>query len=580
MQWQPNIVYIYGHASLSGASNNDGTGSLPPLAAMTKQDEVLADIQRLVYLLQQIPLDLVYFDAADTVQSGAAILSGGRCRSVIAWPASPSPPIQAATHFAHAFFACLCHPTITPLEAHAIAREMTGAFSQPFPFLLVPGQEPAKDSGLLVPLPDNSTVPPMSGPLTSGLGTRPLHEIIPGFASIRTCAPQAEVELLFTGVPSSMNANALGSLCQAIRGLLTLETRSLTLHSTPTRCTAPLTHLSDKSIPMRCETRTASGYPLTVVITGPEDVLNKPGVVEHALRHCLTADAHTIQLKVLAAGGKPLFMESQPSTKYAMGAHLISTIAVTSTWVVQVLTLMAKDLRCRALVASGIGAIGKTPVAAFQNADSLRLTRLTKLIPLNPRGKSLALGKNGKKDSNSLSDIALAVSDKVNGEAPLVTPALPTTGVGPRRLAASGPSSKTQNSRGLLDDLDSELHGGDEWISSRPLLSECEESQFMSDLAAFLTLKLGRNDVSSYLDVSINGSKLDLFGLYKAVCRNGGYEAASVKLDWERHVFPAMRNWIQSQDYPKSAIVNALKMYYQQFLLEYEHAHPHDISLS
>jgi hypothetical protein len=571
MQWNPNIVYIYGPASVSGTSNHDGTGELPPLAAVTKQDESLTDIQQLVFLLQQIPLDLVYLDAANTVESGAAILSGGRCHSVIAWPASHSPPIQAAIHFAHAFFSCLCHPTITPLEAHAIAREMTSAFSQQFPCLLVQGYEAASDPGLLVPLPDNSTVPPMSGPLTSGLGTRPLHEIMPGFASIRTCAPQAEVELLFTGVPSSMNANALGSLCQAIRGLLTLEARSLTLHSTPTRCTTPLTHLSDKSIPMRCETKTASGYPLTVVIAGPEDVLNKPGVVEHALRHCLTADAHAVQLKVLAAGGKPLFMESQPSTKYAMGAHLISTIAVTSTWVVQVLTLMAKDLRSRALVAAGIGAVGKTPVAAFQNADSLRLTRLTKLIPLNPRGKSLALGKNGKKNSSSLNN-GLAVS------APLVTPALPTVGVGPRR-PASGPSSRTQNSRGPLDDLDSELQFGDEWISSRPSLSECEESQFMSDLAAFLTLKLGRNDVSSYLDVSINGSKLDLFGLYKAVCGNGGYEAASVKLDWERHVFPAMRNWIQSQDYPKSAIVNALKMYYQQFLLEYENAHPHDLSL-
>lgn len=583
-QWQPNVVYIYGASSISpvdsGGHGDNDSGLLPPLS-MAKQDDLSIDIQEWISLLNQIPLDLVYLDAADTLDIGKAILTSNCCHAVVAWPTSPHPPLQAALHFAHALLACLAHPTATPLEAYAIAREMTRAFSQPFPCLLVQGQGGNGDFGLLAPLPDNSTVPPMSGPLTSGLGTRPFHEILPGFASIRTCAPQAEVELLFTGLPSSMDANALGNLCQALRGLLTLEARTLTLTSTPTRCSAPLTHLSEKSVPVRCETRTASGYALTIVIAGPEDVLSKPGVAEHALRHCLTADAHAIQLKVLAAGGKPLFMESQSSTKYASGAPLISTIAVTSTWVVQVLTLMAKDLKARALVAAGIGAVGKTPVAAFQTADSLRLTNLTKLITLNPGIKASIVGINGKKKSNSLKkDIPLVVSDKVNGQAPLATPALPAAGVGPRR-PVSGPPSRWGDAQELLNGGDAEIIPGgdeDEWISSRPALNQCDESDFMSDLAAFLTLKIGRNDVSSYLDVAINGSKLDLFGLYKAICRNGGYEAASVNLDWEQHVFPAMRNWVQSQDYPKSAIVNALKMYYQQFLLEYEHAHPYDIS--
>ena len=52
--------------------------------------------------------------------------------------------------------------------------------------------------------------------------------------------------------------------------------------------------------------------------------------------------------------------------------------------------------------------------------------------------------------------------------------------------------------------------------SSRPPLSVCGEDTFISDLIAFLADRQGRQiDPRTFPEAILNGSKLDLFHLYK-----------------------------------------------------------------
>lgn len=64
-------------------------------------------------------------------------------------------------------------------------------------------------------------------------------------------------------------------------------------------------------------------------------VLQKPALVEHALRQTLAADALSLQLK-LPPAGVPLPM-AQTSPDLAGGTAVVDIVAVTSVWVVQVL---------------------------------------------------------------------------------------------------------------------------------------------------------------------------------------------------------------------------------------------------
>lgn len=113
------------------------------------------------------------------------------------------------------------------------------------------------------------------------------------------------------------------------------------------------------------------------------------------------------------------------------------------------------------------------------------------------------------------------------------------------------------------------------WKSDRPHLSYCSEEQFYSDLIAFLTDRQGRQiDPATFPEAILNGSKLDLFHLYREVCSRGGYRVGN-GINWKGQVFPRMRNF--TSNHKMTGVGNALKRHYQVFLVEYEQAHPEDV---
>ena len=62
------------------------------------------------------------------------------------------------------------------------------------------------------------------------------------------------------------------------------------------------------------------------------------------------------------------------------------------------------------------------------------------------------------------------------------------------------------------------------WKTSRPVLPQCTEKAFLTDLCDFMRERLDRNyDAESFPDAILNGRRLDLFNLYKEVVRRGGY---------------------------------------------------------
>jgi hypothetical protein len=114
------------------------------------------------------------------------------------------------------------------------------------------------------------------------------------------------------------------------------------------------------------------------------------------------------------------------------------------------------------------------------------------------------------------------------------------------------------------------------WKSSRPALPQCSEEAFLSDLIAFLTERQGRQiDPRTFPEAILNGSKLDLFHLYKEVCSRGGYKVGN-GINWKGQVFPRMRNF--TPNHRMTGVGNALKRHYQVFLLDYEQVHPDDVT--
>jgi hypothetical protein len=62
--------------------------------------------------------------------------------------------------------------------------------------------------------------------------------------------------------------------------------------------------------------------------------------VQHALRQALTADAHTLQLKLPPPGAAPPAARAAPTV--AGGAPVVEGLAVTSVWCVQLLKMLAQ----------------------------------------------------------------------------------------------------------------------------------------------------------------------------------------------------------------------------------------------
>ncbi|KAG2446124.1 hypothetical protein HXX76_000723 [Chlamydomonas incerta] len=111
----------------------------------------------------------------------------------------------------------------------------------------------------------------------------------------------------------------------------------------------------------------------------------------------------------------------------------------------------------------------------------------------------------------------------------------------------------------------------------RPPLAACSEAQFYDDLCEFLSLLRGKPvERSKFPEAVLNGVSLDLFALYREVVSRGGFRVGN-GINWKGQVFPRMRNWTESNK--QTGVGNALKRHYQNYLWEYEVAHPEDVTL-
>ena len=67
------------------------------------------------------------------------------------------------------------------------------------------------------------------------------------------------------------------------------------------------------------------------------------------------------------------------------------------------------------------------------------------------------------------------------------------------------------------------------WKSQRPRMKECSEAQFMEDLCAFHRERNGKNVTpETFPDAILNGSRLDLYRLYKEVTTRGGIKCVAI----------------------------------------------------
>ena len=87
-----------------------------------------------------------------------------------------------------------------------------------------------------------------------------------------------------------------------------------------------------------------------------------------------------------------------------------------------------------------------------------------------------------------------------------------------------------------------------------------------------------RADPSTFPARTLNGAKLDLFGLYRSVASRGGFPTRETraKLNWTKDVFPDLNNY--TENHRATSAGHDLIGHYQNYLLEYEEAHPDDIT--
>jgi hypothetical protein len=81
---------------------------------------------------------------------------------------------------------------------------------------------------------------------------------------------------------------------------------------------------------------------------------------------------------------------------------------------------------------------------------------------------------------------------------------------------------------------------------------------------------------------TVNGFKLDLFGLYHNVCARGGFpvehngSAAKVPWSWSKEIFMGMANYTST--HRCTSVGHDLIQSYRKYLLSYEIAHPEDVN--
>jgi len=88
-------------------------------------------------------------------------------------------------------------------------------------------------------------------------------------------------------------------------------------------------------------------------------------------------------------------------------------------------------------------------------------------------------------------------------------------------------------------------------------------------------------ELSQFPQRTINGYKLDLFGLYHNVVARGGFpretngSASKVPWSWSREIFQGMANY--TIDNRCTSVGHDLIQSYKKYLLDYEEKHPEDV---
>jgi len=685
---QPDIVYINAGAappSSSAATTTDAKGNKPsPSRPAIKYLSSLPFTQptgtmpegAFTDIFSGFKIKLVYLDAANTLTLGQKLFALQGVEHVICWAPEAPPLAFHAMYFSHVFFACLENQALILPEAYAIASHLTQTFcgrvnassgkvTQPnLPRLIsvVPGILPTSASippyvhrediainnvqigaggnaavvggsangngaaGSAAPGPSNNNNTSISKPKSNGM-------LDANYSQIRMCAPHAEIRMLLASLYDVINAHCMAHLCESFRAVLVAEVRSLRLIKI-TPCTSPPAYLPPGSNAIKCEIRTATGIPFTVMLGGPPEALKSHSLVQYALRQTVTADAQALQLK-LPPPGAPL-PHLKMNSAVAGGTYCIEIMALTSTWVVQVIKEMCRNARSRTLVSLGVVAVSNHPTTAFSKSDGKRFMvlaiendskKIEKLLkgeepvvmpgsvqkkprvappmPVTAAEAAAATaavfaaaaaarggGGGGYNDQpgnrpGTAAGVGGAKTPALEGGAPRPpSAALPPQHGGLPPLphvqfpahAAAAAAAAAAGSRPAIPRIISSPSPNTTRVSAnqRPAIGVCSEAVFISDLITFLKTQLGRSiDPSTFPEISLNGSKLDVFTLYREVCRRGGYAAAN-RIDWKNGVFPWLKNFSSGHKLTNT-IGNMLKHHYQSLLLEYERRHPGDV---
>lgn len=108
----------------------------------------------------------------------------------------------------------------------------------------------------------------------------------------------------------------------------------------------------------------------------------------------------------------------------------------------------------------------------------------------------------------------------------------------------------------------------------RKPIQHCSEEEFILDLVNFLQYQKKKlvpsGSTKNFPTANFNGSRLDLYNLYREVVSRGGFNVRQ-GINWKGQVFPTMRNHTTSNK--ATAVSAVLKKHYEVYLLDYERAH-------
>lgn len=614
---KPNMVYCCGPLSFATNKNNGSIGAFHFSGEAPSEDGLLA-------ALQEAGADTVYLDASVSGRFGPALQLKG-APNVVVWPDSEPIPGLAAAQFGATFLTLLLGSQASVPEAFAGASHCVQAHGT----VLTDGTYrapalPALVSATKPRLPDSSSISMPSVPgvdlPAGGLSS------FPGWSDVRLLAPRAELRMLICGGSSLIDPARLSFLGEALRALLVLEARALQVLSLEPLAKVPA-NLPAGCLAVKCLFVTTSGAAGAVVLGAPESVLAHKLLVQHALRMTLVADSVSLQFRLPPAGIAPPTARS--SAVIAGGTPVVDCLVLTSVWAVEVMREMCKDPNSHALSALGVAAVGNTADTSFAPGDVQRLKAVVAGIgPAAAPGEAdapVAAGSAGLlqpvSGGDALPDLHTAAAHgnaffgagtfmgyAINGVLHQLAPGAPDDdddGEGVPGVSSGGPAPSTSTNPGgggsepgapgsagerkpkarkawlgegeipeHIKNFSGNLPG---YVCKRPPIGSCSESQFFDDLVDFLTLLRGKPiDRARFPDAVLNGVALDLFTLYKEVVSRGGFRVGN-GINWKGQVFVRMRNWTENNK--QTGVGNALKRHYQNFLWEYEMAHPQDVTL-